>query len=236
MTPDEIEGVIRDFGAAAARAREAGFDAVQLHGAHGYLLSQFLSPLTNRRTDVWGGNPENRCRFHLEVIRQARIQAGRDFPLLIKLGVMDDDPGGTTLAEGVAAARMMVAAGVDAIEVSAGIGGDFFRRAIGKEWTPESEKPYFRDRAAALKRSVPVPVALVGGIRSLQTAQAILAAGEADILAMSRPFIREPGLVRRWTGGDQRPARCIACNQCYRLLSAPEVLPSYCWQESRSGA
>jgi len=236
MTPDEIEAVIRDFGAAAARAREAGFDAVQLHGAHGYLLSQFLSPLTNRRTDGWGGSPENRCRFHLEVIRQVRRQAGRDFPLLIKLGIMDDDPGGTALDEGVAAARMMVEAGVDAIEGSAGIGGDFFKKAIGKEWTPENEKPYFCDRAAALKRSVPVPTALVGGIRSLQTAQAILAAGEADVVAISRAFIREPNLVRRWAGGDHRPARCIVCNQCYRLLSAPGLLPSYCWQEHRSSA
>ncbi len=234
MTSDEIEAVIRDFGAAAARAREAGFDAVQLHGAHGYLLSQFLSPLTNRRLDSWGGSLENRCRLHLEVIRQIRLQVGRDFPLLVKLGIMDDDPGGTTLAEGVAAAERMVQAGIDAIEVSAGIGGNFFRRAIGKEWTPEDEQPYFRDRTAALKGGVPVSIALVGGIRSLQTARAVLAAGEADIVAMSRAFIREPGLVRRWAAGDHRPARCIVCNQCYRLLSAPELLQSYCWQEHRS--
>ncbi len=236
MTSDEIEAAVRDFGAAAARAREAGFDAVQLHGAHGYLLSQFLSPLTNRRTDNWGGSLENRCRFHLEVIRQVRLQVGRDFPLLIKLGIMDDDLGGTTLAEGVAACRRMVEASIDAIEVSAGIGGDFLKRTIGRECIPEEEEPYFRDRAAALKGGSPVPIALVGGIRSLETARAVLGAGEADMVAMSRAFIREPGLVRRWATGDLRPARCLVCNQCYRLLSTPELLPSYCWQENRSRA
>ncbi|MBM4445209.1 MAG: NADH:flavin oxidoreductase [Chloroflexi bacterium] len=236
MTSDEIEAAVRDFGAAAARAREAGFDAVQLHAAHGYLMSQFLSPLTNRRTDGWGGSPEKRCRFHVEVTRQVRLQAGRDFPLLIKLGIMDDDPGGTTLAEGLAAAQRMVQAGADAVEVSAGVGGDFFKRTVGRECIPEAEKPLFLDRTAALKGGIPVPTALVGGIRSLETVRAVLAAGQADMVAMSRAFIREPGLVRRWAAGDVRPARCLVCNQCYRLLSTPEPLPSYCWQEHRSRA
>ncbi len=169
------------------------------------------------------------------MIKEVQLQAGHDFPLLIKLGIMDDEDGGTTLADGMAAAQSMVEAGVDAIEVSGGIGGGFFKRGIGKEWTPENEKPYFRERAAALRSMVSVPVALVGGLRSLRMAQTVLDAGEADIVAMSRPFIREPGLVKRWAAGDHRPARCIACNQCHRLLWAPDVLLNYCWQESRSG-
>ncbi len=236
MTAGEIEAIIRDFGAAAARAREAGFDAVQLHGAHGYLLSQFLSPLTNKRADIWGGSLENRCRFHIEVIKEVRLQAGHDFPLLIKLGIMDDEAGGTTLAEGIAAAEAMVKAGVDGIEVSAGIGGDFFRRTIGKECVPGREEPFFHERTLALKRRVSVPVALVGGIRSLQMAQRTIDTGKADIVSMSRPFIREPGLVKRWAAGDQRPAQCITCNQCHRLLWTTDVLGNYCWQESRSKA
>jgi 2,4-dienoyl-CoA reductase-like NADH-dependent reductase (Old Yellow Enzyme family) len=235
MTTDEIEAIIKDFGAAAARAREAGFDAVQLHGAHGYLLSQFLSPLTNKRTDIWGGSPENRRRFHIEVVREVRRWVGGDFPLLIKLGIMDDAPGGTTLSQGIDAAREMTAVGVDAVEVSFGIGGDFMQRVVGKEAAPDNERPWFRERAAALKAAVSVPVGLVGGIRSFNMAQTILNAGEADIISMCRPFIREPKLISRWLAGDRRPARCITCGKCYNLLvGRQDVLDSYCWQEFRS--
>ncbi|MCX5999586.1 MAG: NADH:flavin oxidoreductase [Chloroflexi bacterium] len=233
MTHSQIETTIEDFGSAAARARQAGFDAVQFHGAHGYLMSQFLSPLTNRRTDIWGGSPENRRRFHVEAVKEVRQRVGPDFPVLIKFGIMDDEPGGTTLAEGIATAVEMVAVGLDAIEVSAGIGVNSLQRTIRKPSTPDNEKPWFRDRAAALKRAVDVPVMLVGGIRSPEMAESILNAGEADVISMSRPFIREPQLIRRWLAGDHRPARCITCNLCYRMLrERQEVLDSYCWQES----
>ena len=236
LSAGEIEAVIQDFGSAAWRAREAGFDAVQLHGAHGYLLSQFLSPLANRRTDSWGGSPENRRRFHVEVIKEVRRRAGRDYPLLIKFGLMDDAPGGVSLSEGIEAAREMVEAGVDAIEVSAGVGGDYLQRTVGRKSTPENEEVYFRQRAAVLKRAVPVPVMVVGGVRSFDMAQAILDAGDADMISMSRPFIREPGLISRWAEGDRAPARCITCNQCGRLLlRGQEVLDNYCWQECRPG-
>jgi len=235
LTGGEIEAIIRDFGAAAARAREAGFDAVQFHGAHGYLFSQFLSPLTNRRTDKWGGSPENRRRFHIEVVREARRRVGPDFPVMIKLGLMDDARGGVTLEEGIDAAREMIAAGIDAIEVSFGVGGDFMERIVGKQATPENEKPWFRERAAALKAAVSVPVAIVGGVRSFDMAQAILDADEADLISMSRPFIREPKLVSRWLSGDRSPAKCITCMRCGDLLlTTQEVLDTYCWQESRS--
>lgn len=235
MTREEIEGIIDDFASATARACKAGFDAVQLHGAHGYLMSQFLSPITNKRTDIWGGSLENRRRFHIEVIKAIRHTVGSDFPLLIKFGIMDDAEGGTTLSEGIDTAKEMVAAGVDAIEVSFGIGGDFMQRVIGKEADPENERPWFRQRTIALRRAVSVPVIIVGGIRSFGMAETILNAGEADIISMSRPFIREPQLVRRWLAGDRRPAKCITCMQCGNLLTrGQEVLDNYCWQEFRS--
>jgi 2,4-dienoyl-CoA reductase-like NADH-dependent reductase (Old Yellow Enzyme family) len=233
MTAGEIEAIIEDFGAAAARAREAGFDAVQLHGAHGYLFSQFLSPLTNRRTDGWGGSLERRRRFHIEAVREVRRRVGDDYPVMIKFGIMDDAPGGTTLEDGIDTAGEMVGAGVDAIEVSFGIGGDFMVTVVGKPANAENEKPWFRERAAALKRAVSVPVAVVGGIRSFDMAREILDAGEADLISMSRPFIREPGLISRWLAGDRSPTKCITCLQCYRLmLGNQDVLDSYCWQES----
>ena len=127
MTDEEIEGIIADFIAAGVRVREAGFDAVQLHGAHGYLISQFASTLYNHRTDKWGGNPENRRRFHLEIIKRLRKALGNDYPILIKFGVQDDKPGGMPLAEGLETCHQMVKAGLDSIEVSAGVGGAMAR-------------------------------------------------------------------------------------------------------------
>jgi 2,4-dienoyl-CoA reductase-like NADH-dependent reductase (Old Yellow Enzyme family) len=221
MTDEEVEAVIAEFEAAARRAAEAGFDAVQLHGAHGYLMSQFLSPLTNQRTDRWGGTPENRRRFHVEVVRRVRRQLGKDFPLLIKFGVKDDQDGGLEIEEGLAAAREMVAAGIDGIEVSGGIG----MTSVAKG------EAYFRDRAAAVKRAVSVPVMAVAGIRSVATAQAIVDSGDADMISMSRPFIREPGLIARWDNDAREAAKCVSCSRCF--VYPRRGLPLQCGQEHR---
>ena len=219
MTDEDIEGIIDDFVAAAVRAKEAGFDAVQLHGAHGYLMSQFISPLYNQRTDRWGGSPENRSRFHTEVVRRVRQAVGRDFPFFIKFGVMDDREGGLSLDEGIEAAKQMVAAGIDAIEVSGGVGQGAYRNQEGElVITP------FRKRAAAVKQSVTVPVALVGGVRSLEKARDIVASGDTDMVSMCRPFIREPELVARWQRGETAPAACITCNKCMALVRRGEPL------------
>jgi len=226
MTDEEIEGIIDDFAAAAVRVRAAGFDGVQLHGAHGYLMSQFASPLYNRRTDRWGGSAENRRRFHLEVVRRIRKAVGNDYPLLIKFGVMDDRPGGLTLAEGLEACREMVAAGVDSIEVSSGVGS---AAAAIKEG--ESDRPAHRERAIAVKKAVNVAVAVVSGIRSLVTAEEIIQSGDADMVSMCRPFIREPHLVSRWLRKDKRPAVCISCNKCFPIVARGE--PLECGEERR---
>jgi 2,4-dienoyl-CoA reductase-like NADH-dependent reductase (Old Yellow Enzyme family) len=226
MTEEDIEGIIADFATAAVRGREAGFDAIQLHGAHGYLMSQVISPLFNRRTDRWGGSAENRRRFHVEVIRRVRKAIGSDFPLAIKFGVMDDREGGVTLEEGIETSRQMVTAGIDAIEVSAGVG----QVALTvKEGDPE--RTPFRERAAAVKRAVSVPVMVVAGIRTLETAQSIISSGDADMVSMCRPFIREPGLLVRWQKGDTAPAKCISCNRCFPIVARGE--PLECGEERR---
>ena len=173
MNEADIELIINDFTMAAVRAREAGFDAVQLHGAHGYLMSQFLSPLTNHRTDSWGGSIENRGRFHIELIRRIRQAVGMDYPLLIKFGVRDESDDGLTLDDGIFTAQRMCEAGIDAIEVSAG------SPAAGKRAVPtlkpgELERAFFRERARAVKQAVNVPVILVGGIRSLALASDVV--------------------------------------------------------------
>jgi 2,4-dienoyl-CoA reductase-like NADH-dependent reductase (Old Yellow Enzyme family) len=210
MTEPEIESIIDDFAAAALRAKNAGFDAVQLHGAHGYLMSQFLTPRMNRRNDCWGGSIENRARFHIEVIKRIRRMTGGDYPLLIKFGIMDDLVDGLTLDDGLQIAKLMEGAGIDGIEVSAGNGST----AIPLSKAREPEDTVFRDRAAALKRAVGVPVMLVGGIRSLAKAEEIVSSGDADLISMCRPFICEPDLINRWRAGDSRPSECISCGRC----------------------
>ena len=208
------------------RVREAGFDAVQLHGAHGYLFSQFASPLFNHRNDRWGGSPENRRRFHLEVISRLRKALGNDYPILIKFGVQDDKEGGMPLSEGIEICRQMVKAGLNGIEVSAGVGSAIARLREG-----EISKPVFRERAAAVKKAVNIPVAVVNGIRSLETAEDIIRSGDADIISMSRPFIREPHLVLRWQKGDISPAKCISCGKCMPIAVKDESLE--CSEEKR---
>lgn len=230
MTRAEIENVIADFAAAAVRAREVGFDAVQLHGAHSYLMSQFISPLYNHRKDRWGGSPENRRRFHLEVIRRVREAVGADYPIFMKLGVVDDEDGGLSLDEGIEAAYDMVMAGVEALEISAGC------TARGRPF-PTAKSPsdmedvYYRPQTAAVKRKVSVPVIMVGGIRSLEQVESILTAGDADLISMCRPFIREPDLILRWERGDTAPAKCISCNRCVVTLRRGE--PLECGEERR---
>lgn len=221
MTEEDIESIISAFGKAAERALEAGFDAVQIHGAHGYLVSQFLSPLTNRRTDRWGGSVHNRRRFVLEVVRTVRSVLRGEIPLMIKFGVQDDIEGGLQLEDGIETARQMVIAGVDAIEISGGIGNT----------TLSKGEAYFRERSSAVKKAVPVPVAEVGGIRRLETAQSIVDSGDADIVSLSRPFIREPGLVKRWQSGDAAPARCVSCSRC--MVFPRRGLPLQCGQDNR---
>jgi 2,4-dienoyl-CoA reductase-like NADH-dependent reductase (Old Yellow Enzyme family) len=209
ITGAEIEAIIADFGSAARRAVEAGFDAIQLHGAHGFLMSQFLSPFFNRRTDQWGGSAGNRLRFHREVIKNVRNVIGRDFPLFIKYGPRENLEGGLQLKDGVKAARELEGLGIDAFEISAG----------GQGGSPVTKKedvqPLFRNDAKAVKQVVNVPVALVGGIRSIEVAAEILNSGDADMISMSRPFIREPDLLLLWQKGLTQPAACISCNKCF---------------------
>ena len=229
MTGEEIESIIDDFVKAAVRGREAGFDAIQLHGAHGYLMSQFLSPLFNHRKDKWGGSAENRRTFHLEVIRKVRQAIGADFPLMVKLGVEDDKDGGLTLNESVDTAQKMERSGIDAIEVSTG--SDAFNSIMPVLKKGDPARVYFRRRAATIKQAVNVPVMIVAGIRSLEVAEDIVNSGDADLISMCRPLIREPHLIVRWQAGETEPAKCISCNICVNIVASGN--PLECGQERR---
>jgi 2,4-dienoyl-CoA reductase-like NADH-dependent reductase (Old Yellow Enzyme family) len=231
LSVDDIQDLKTVYVGAALRAQAAGFDGIQLHSAHGYLFSQFLSPWFNRRTDAYGGTPDKRVRIHVETIRAIRQAVGPDFPLLIKMNSEDFSEGGLTVAESIAAARQMVAAGLDAIELSGGLlTGGKLSPSRPNITTPDKEA-YFQEAARAFQQALDVPLILVGGIRSLDVAERLLDAQTADYCAMSRPLIREPGLIRRWQSGDRTRARCLSDNLCFRPGMTGKGI--YCVTEER---
>jgi 2,4-dienoyl-CoA reductase-like NADH-dependent reductase (Old Yellow Enzyme family) len=193
---------------AAARAKKAGFDAVQIHGAHGYLVNQFLSPLSNRRTDRYGGSLANRARFLEEVAGAVRSAVGPAYPLLVKLGISDGLEGGLTVEEGAEVASRLEAFGLDAVETSAG-----FRGAIAARVTKPEREAYLLPLAAAVRARTGLPVLLVGGLRSRAVMERVLAQG-MDFVSVSRPLIREPDLPRRLEAGADAAA-CVSCNRCW---------------------
>jgi 2,4-dienoyl-CoA reductase-like NADH-dependent reductase (Old Yellow Enzyme family) len=210
-----IQSLVEDFARAAARARAAGFDAVQLHGAHGYLLSQFLSPFFNRRGDRYGGSALNRARMIYETYEAVRGEVGSDYPVMIKINSEDGMDGGLNLEDSLRVAVNLASMGLDAVEVSGGL--PFLVRHSPVRLridTPEKEG-YFRKAAAAFKEKVRIPVILVGGLRSPEIMTRVLEQGQADYLALARPFIREPHLAERWRSGDLEPAACLSCNRCF---------------------
>ena len=214
MTVEDIYRVVGAFGAGARRAKDWGFDAVQLHGAHGYLINQFLSPLTNRRTDAYGGSIENRCRFLLEVYEAVRSAVGSDYPVMIKMNGSDNLEGGLTIEDAVFAAKALDKAGIDCIEVSGGTpASGNMTPARTKINTPEKEA-YNLSLASQFRSAVKCPIMVVGGFRSFEVAEKTIQES-ADYISMARPFIREPALVKRWQEGDRSPARCISCNSCF---------------------
>jgi len=217
MTGEDIESIIEAFGRAARRVEEAGFDGVQIHGAHGYLVSQFLSPFSNRRRDLWGGALENRMRFVLEVGRAIRRNVSSDFPVMIKLGVRDyfPDRPGLTVEEGGQVARALENEGVCLVEISGGFSeGQSMQTGIR---SPEKEA-YFLPEARSIREATSGPLCLVGGMRSLPTMEAVVRSGAADCVSLSRPLIREPDLIKRWKAGDTRPADCISCGGCFNRI------------------
>jgi len=211
LTEAEIEELVGAFGRAAGRAKAAGFDGVQLHGAHGYLINQFCSPASNWRRDRWGGSIARRLRFLEEVAAAARDEVGGDYPLLIKLGIQDSVRDGLTLDDGVEIVRHLADWGLDAVEISGGMGATSARKDILR---PEDEA-YFLPQARRAREATDLPLILVGGMRSLAVMESILEEGTADFISMSRPLIREPDLPNQWREGRTEPAACISCNSCW---------------------
>jgi len=210
MSERDIQNVIRAFADAAGRAKEAGFDAVQLHGAHGYLISAFNSPASNWRRDAWGGRLTRRVRFLEAVAAAVRDVVGDDYPLFVKLGTMDFVRDGLTPDEGVEIVAHLADMGLDAVEISGGIGRGNSVTGIRQ---PDQEA-YFVPIARKARQVTDLPILLVGGFRSREVMERVLDEGSADLISLSRPLIREPDLPNRIAAG-QAAATCISCSKCW---------------------
>ena len=240
MTEDDIGAVVEDFGDAAALAVESGFDAIELHLGHGYLLSQFLSPATNRRRDRWGGSLENRLRLPLAVLDRVRARAGNRVAILAKTNLRDGFRGGLELADAVGVAQALERAGIDAIVLSGGFTSrtPFFllrggrplagmiaaapsrlHRTMLRLFGPVAMRAYpfhemfFLPEARAMRRAVRVPLVLLGGLLSLENLETAMREG-FDFVAMGRALIADPDLVTRMANGAATRSRCISCNEC----------------------
>ena len=229
-TEAEIEEAVAAFGAAARRAVEAGFDGVHIHGANGYLISEFSSPVTNKRDDGWGGSPERRDRFAVEVVRAVRSAVPATMSVTMKLGMVDAVPGGLGLEESIPRARRLVAEGLDGIEVSSNVmrlATDSARQYVAVDRRraledlllhrlhkgPEAEA-YFVPWAQRLRAEVDTTIIAVGGMRRTETMGAVIASGHADFVALARPLIREPDLVAQIAAGRTGRVDCTSCNIC----------------------
>ena len=245
MTEDDIHECIDAFGAAAGRAREAGFDGVHIHGGNGYLIAEFCSPHTNTRDDAWGGDAQRRSRFFVAVVEAVRAAVGADMPVTARIGVEDSLPNGVGRQESVERARLLEAAGIDGLETTYGIMRSYLenirpyvavgaRRAarellVQRVLKPRGAEAYYRPFARAIKEAVGVPVILVGGIRTTDTMNDIIGSGDADFLAMARPFIREPDLGNKLAAGRTGMVECVSCNMC---LAHDGYDALQCWRKS----
>lgn len=209
ISTGQVENIVRAFGDAAHRAEQAGYDGVQIHAAHFFYLSKFISPLLNHRSDRYGGDQRGRTQILLEILQDMRAKTSQDFLITMKINSTDEYPGGLTHHGFLETSRLMAEAGIDAIEVSA---NGTSRMGIKAGLNEGS----FLGAAKALSDSVDVPVILVGGLRSMVTINTILSETNIQYVSLSRPLIREPNLTNRWLKGDTAPSKCISCNSCYR--------------------
>ncbi len=213
MTDDDITKLIRAFGDSAIRAVKAGFDGVQIHCAHGYLLSQFLSPYFNTRTDSYGGSAENRARIITDIINLIKKE-NPGLAMLVKINGSDYYDGGLDIDECTAICGILETHGIDAIELSGGFPASKISREMGSNITTPEREAMFAKNGALVAAAVKVPVISVGGYRSPDVIEKILNETGIEMISLSRPLFAEPELINRWMTGDRDKSRCISCNKC----------------------
>lgn len=214
MTNEDIQLMKAAFVNGAVRAKKSGFDGVQLHAAHGYLLSRFLTPYYNRRTDEYGGSIENRARVIIEIVQSIREAVGAEYPVLAKVNCEDFMSQGLTFEESIYLCIKLQEAGLSAVEISGGTALSRTNEGTIRKLTPESEA-YFMKHAADMAEKLDIPVICVGGNRDIDTLENVINQTKIEYIAMCRPFIREPELINRWVSGDKTPAKCISCTKCF---------------------
>jgi 2,4-dienoyl-CoA reductase-like NADH-dependent reductase (Old Yellow Enzyme family) len=243
---DEIGATVEAFGEGARRAVAAGFDGVHIHGANGYLISEFASPVTNRREDEWGGDSERRSEFSKAVVTAVREAVPPGFPVTMKIGMVDAVDDGLQIDESVSTARSLVELGLDAIETSCGLmkaptdsantyvavgpgraAQDLLVHRLLSAPRPEA---YFRPLARALRDRVGTKIILTGGMRTTETMRDVLVSGDADFIGLARPLIREPDLVAQMSEGREGLVDCTSCNLC---LIHEGHHPLQCWRTPR---
>ena len=229
LTTEEVKEYIEKFVKTGIRAHECGYDLVQLHGAHGYFLTNFLSPYTNLRNDEFGGNIEKRTKILRDIFYGIRDEVGKQFPIIIKFQSQDFIPNGITEEEGVEIAKILSKIGFDALEPSAG-GAEAQLSKLGRITSKvikrEEDENYFLPIAKKIKPFLAdCSLILVGGIRNPIRAEKILNDNNADFISLCRPLIYEPDLPNRWKSGDTTPPKCISCNSCFVTM---EKGPVYC--------
>lgn len=225
MTEAEIQGVIEGFAAAARRAKDAGFDGVEIHAAHYYLLSQFLSPYSNRRTDRWGGDRAGRSRLAVEVVRAVRRAVGPDFTIFCRLHSVERLEGGVTTEDAIFYAQALETAGVDLLDLS-GIGQSSMGEWQGQPFLNSSSLlpkdcagGAFGPSAGRVRSAVGIPVITVGKLAEPGVAQTVLDQGQADLVALARPLIADPQAAAKLLAGqDEEINRCKECLACFAAI------------------
>ncbi|AGF57022.1 2,4-dienoyl-CoA reductase-like NADH-dependent reductase (Old Yellow Enzyme family) [Clostridium saccharoperbutylacetonicum] len=213
VTADDIQSIVTAFGDAAARAKKAGFDGIQIHAAHGFLFSQFLSPYFNKRIDEYNGSIDNRARIIFDSYKAIRDKVGPDYPVIIKINSEDFINEGLSFDECKQVCTKLEEIGMDAIEISGGtlisppnLGTS---RKISK-----NEEAYFKKYAEEIAKDINVPVILVGGNRDFESISNILNQTDIEYFSLARPLLCESNLINRWKEGDFKPAKCLSCNKC----------------------
>jgi 2,4-dienoyl-CoA reductase-like NADH-dependent reductase (Old Yellow Enzyme family) len=226
--------IIKSFVDAGRRVYEAGYDMIQIHASHNYLLSSFLSPFFNKRTDEYGGNTQNRTRILVEIYEQLRYIV--DIPIIIKQQIKDFIPGGLDFEEGKEITRILVKTGYDALELS---GGGAMVSPEGKGYPSiilksKSDENYFLKQCEEIKSEMNgKPLICVGGIRDPFFAEKLIKENRVDFISICRPFIREPNLIKRWSLGDTSRPKCISCNDCFPTIFKKYAAGLHCAVEKR---
>lgn len=215
LTREGIQELVDKFATAALRARRAGFELVEIHGAHGYLVNQFLSPYSNKREDEYGGDLAGRARFACDIVREIRRRLGEEYPISFKISAEEFVPGGLTVEESIAILELLQEAGIDVVQVSAG-------NDATPEWICQPmfmEKACLVPLAAKIRSALHIPVMAVGRINDPHLAESVLARGQADLVCVGRGLLADPDMPKKARAGEFDSIRsCIACNTCMESI------------------